>query len=526
MAINLATSIFQYLNGRRNIADRINRKIGRFSVFYLGYLMVEHCNFSLIPQYYDSKYGTGHRVFTVIYKESKLRLFMCSLQMLYLLMWLIKCAYSGFNLVIYSNEYFSQSISNDDTDRYTTILLPQILKVCRSVIVEMITRDLWSPIADYRRRMNVLVFSFTLNSFSQRLYCLMRRQKPEISRPSIVRNLLHGDSNSNFCEIIMFRKFLFSLKLSPKEYFLYYFLNRPAPEQLMKEYPVLREMSLQDILEFDLMAIRFDKGLWCSTKAYKTLVRATIVGLVVIVIESILVSRLPIYLIEIYSDQAGYFKGNILVYCIKRIDMLLIVFFNICTVTDSFVLICRSILLSDRLSIYNIQLINFIKHLNTLTNNTKNINNYHERSHYTIYEDRTEKSYYRTPKTKKNCYMKYNGDPMLIGHCRRFSPSVSTQMVTQQSLDARCIRMVMILHQLLFEFKLWRELLTDRTDIDVLMSLCSYTWVLSTWLVAFKCETCKTKWPLILFAIMGNYYLANIILQLFFLVRVSKKVSL
>lgn len=508
----------QSINNGQKTADRSKR----FSMFHFGYLMIEHCNFSLIPYYYDSKYGAGHRVFSVIYRHNKLRLFLYCMQLLYLFIWLCRTAYNGFDLCKYFDVFQESSIKNDDEECPATILLSLIRRLCLALIKRLLTYDLWGPIAEYRRRMNLLTFTFILQSFSQKFYCLIRHQKPKIHRPKII-------GNPGVSEINLIKEFLFSFKLSIREYILYFFLFQPLPEYLVRENPMLKETTKKDIIEFNLMAIYDDKGILCTSKSFVNFIRLATVGVPMVLFSTIFSPLIPMYLVDIYRKDTHIHEIGLSDY-LESCNMFLLTFYFISTFIDSFVLAAFAHLLSDRIFIYNTQLVAFIAHLRAMrSHNIKTRNHYCEGQQSILYHDDnknneqvTRNNRFRT--TRKSPHMNYNPGLMLFKNKVTLLPS-SSKVTARQSLDAQCERLIKDLHQLLFELKLLKELFTKRTDLDILISLCSYTWVLGTWLVAFKCETCVTKWPLLLIIMGSNIYLFNVINQIFFMARLADKVS-
>lgn len=491
-------------NAHKN-TDQHNTR--RFSVFCLGYFIIEHCNFSWIPYYQDIKYGEGKRVITVIYRESKLRFFLYCLQMIFLSICLFQSAYNGFDLSKYFDDYPGVSNRNDKTECSSSITMSQIRNKCCSLIGRVLTYDRWAPVVDYRRRINVMTFTFILNSLAQKFYYLLRHQMPKIARPSII-----GAEKSSNCEIIQTERFLFSFKLSLSEHILYCFLNRrPVPEELIRLNPILKETTMNDILEFNFMAIRNHNGLICTSQLFRQFVRFAFIGVIFLMIACVACALVQIFLIYIYS-QGEYTSWNVFTYFLERCDFMLLTFLNITVFSDSATLISMASLLSHRLTIYNIQLVRFIDHLRAMSTDNNSRNNYRS---FAIKGEKS-KNHQSQATGYTNVYMNQNNDGVICKHI------YSTE---NQSLDAQSHRLIVILDQLLFELKLLKEVFVNRMDLDILISLCSYTWVLSTWLVAYNCKSCVTKWPILLITSMGSAYLINVLAQVFFLARLPQKVS-
>lgn len=490
---------------------------GRFSLFYLGYIPIEHSNFSMIPAYYNRKLGTEQRVFTAIYKESKLKLFLYCLQVLFLLSWVFRSAYNGFGPPKYFEKFPSSLTYINNTESYLTRS-----NVYWSAFWNTLTYDFWGPVHDYRRRLNILTFSFVFNALVQRMFCLLRHQRPEILKPLIVKRLMKK-SDHDTCEILSFLDCLFSFKLTLKEYILYCFTNRPLPEDLTRKNPIMKAMTHQDVLKFDLLSIH-NGAVPCTTKIFKNITRSTIFGLFVMVFETFFITETSIHVANIYG-QSSHISGSILLDCIRRIDLFLMVFMIVCTVTDSFVLVVPSIIISNRLYIYNSQLIHFITQIRSATNSPVNRYNRCERIQFMQHNDRVSNKNFLTVPIKDSVCTLDNNNLIISHHKKCFTFLNSAQIILQRSLEARCEQLIMILHQLLYEFRLLRAVFTNRTDIDVLISLCSYTWILSVWIVVFNCKTCVTKGPMIMATFTGNFYLWNVLNQVYFLARISQKVS-
>lgn len=500
--------------------DEDRGKSIKFSLFELGQILVEYCNFSLIPYYYDPRYGTGQRVFAVIYRESKLRFLLCCVQVIYLFVWISRSAYNGFNLSKYIDQYFDSSDNMNNVDCCSVISLSQITTSVWSLIGRSLTYDLWSSTGNYRRRMNLITFTFTLNPFAQKLYCLLRRQKPKIYKPEVIKD-------SHVCEIFSIQGFLFNMKMSLKEYILYCFMNRPVPENVMKEIPIFRKLTKKEILEFDLVSTQPVRGLWCRPEKFLYLIRATVISLLFLVIFTVTCSQVPFYLIDIYNrngfstDCTGY---------LNRVQLIFLAFLNITPYIDSFTLVFVAYILTDRLFIYNVQLLETIKQLRIGTNIQKNnVNTYYDQSRFDAYESNEETRNYKTPATQNSYYVTTNNDIIMSRHGKTMTLPISSRVV-QQSFDEQCERLIKILHQLLFELKLMKAQFANRTDLDILISLCSYTWVLSTWLVSHQCDLCDqeyvaTNWPIKFITVVGNGYLLNVIFQVFYLARISQNVS-
>lgn len=487
----LTTSVMKVADNRKenNTEERVeanqNRIDRRFGVFAWGYILIGFCNFSWIPYYYDShKYGSGQRMFLVIYRHSKLRLFFYCLQVLFLFISICQYAYNGLNLTkyidnqhsfYYDNNYYSK---NNVTSDSFYCSMDSIKESCLSVIRTILTYDRWRPIDDYRRRMNVLMLTFTLNSFAQRVHNLIRHQRAKIHRPKILSHSnykIGTRTTDNLCEIIMLN--LLSFKLTFTEYILYCFLNRPKPEHLKREYPILKKITKQDLLKFDLMTLENNNALICTPKVFINLVRGATICILLVVFETIFCQQILIYILDISNQGTHYTPSGSVIQCFSHICLFLVLLFNISTFADSFILVALVVIISDRLFIFNVQLIQFY---NDLRRMSKELNS----ARY-IHNDRNN---------------------------------------LQQLLDVRCKQLIIALHQLLFDFNLMKEQFTNRTDIDVLISLCSFTWVLSTWIVAYNCRTCVAQWPILIFTFMGNAYLLNVINQMFFLARLSQKV--
>lgn len=509
----------------------------RFNVFSLGYWLINCFNFSWIPYYYDIKYGIGDRVITVLYRHCRFRFVVHSIQVLFLYICLCRFAYNGFGL----HNYFNHSTKfhldgNDDDDVWSiTWMYRETTRLLWSFVIRIFTYDHYSTLVDYRRKVNVLMFIFTLNTFIQRIYCLLRFQKPISHRPELIGRLASGYSTGVIYENVRYLDFLVAPKMSIKEHITYCVFNRNLPQNLIDKYQILKRMTQEDIVNFDLLAIQCEKGILCTSQVYRILVAGTFVALQFIVVAVYITIYIEVKSVQIRENSLGF--NDLMADYIEHFLTLVLHALNTIAFADSFIVLISSCILSNRLSIYNMQLHHFILQANKLY-----------KSGYSSKIDLTSTQLYRfgvDNRTERDIVESiitaYYHHARTVGNSKHNEQESATRTVArndslvrlgpnQPSLDDRCEHMIIVLHQLLFEFKLIKTQFTKRTDLDLLISLCSATWILSSWIISNNCKSCEkeilaSRLSSIIFIIVLIAYLSNIIIQIAFLAQFSQKVN-
>lgn len=538
MMQRLSNSTMASSNKNENESGSENRKrTAGFNVFIMGNYLTNYLNFSWNPYYYDIKYGSRQRVFFVMYRHCRLRLFFNCLQMTALLMWLSQTSYNGFNIA----ESLKKSNINHDA-LYESYM-----------IWRLITYDLFANLKHYRRKLSIITFLYGLNTFIQRLYCLFRHQIAKEShrltkyRYYISRLSPEKESIGYADDFLRYQEFLFSSRFTMKEYILYFVLNRPIPDYLIRENPVLKETTHQDELEFDLMALHRENKLLVTSQVFKYLIRTTLLVLVLFSITPTLGVLIYNILLDIQlksSPDDVHLKGSTdygdIRVLFRNFSLLSCICLNLVTFGDTYLVALNAIVISSRLSIYNTQLIQFIVQLRTIARtytqqhgrlsvnsddsiqeNSKNfaLRRMNLRTNripvyplYSSYCDRNDSSYSFSDRRKKQ--------PNILSN-----DSFRDKL---QACDSECEKLLMVLHQLLFEVKLMKDIYSDRIDLDILVSLCSCTWVVSSMVNAYNCGRCSGVLTVTLpvFGSVGLGYMLNIIAQVFFLSQLSQKVFL
>lgn len=520
-----------YQGVRRKFSNLCRMPSLRFNTFQICYAFIDYFNASSTPYFYDYiNYGSGRRVYNVIASHSKIRMFIHCLQMIFLFVWLVQSGYNGFankppgtnsTAVAYHLRDDKTHIKKYDTGVSSNLY--DYLKYFWNFTEGILTYERWSPLGPHARRLNTLTFAFTANTFLQRLYCLLRFQQPWLKSRQEMQKLKNPSEfvNSGQCNHQSSFKFpdcLFETKLSLSEHIQYCFTSRPMSEQLISKYPALKGMTKKNLLEFD-----FVHGQVCSEKALRNMALFTFVGFHSLLSLTLWSVSVDVYLWGIDEPlQLNSWKDVTLLW-LKTFELLILNFLNALTVADVYPLILMSIILSSRLSIFNYKLEKFIAECrlnNQLSDNSKS------------FQDRVQEypsfDHYHTFVSRRVTLDRFKSRRSVN---RQFPRRVPSKIPTniKSKYNIKCLSFLDLLHQLLFEFKQFKNHIGARTDLDIFNTLCALTWLLSTIIIFhFNCIVCDGRFlPMVIFfSVMAIGYTLNISFQVIFPAMVSHQVSI
>lgn len=511
-----------------NDNDCFNGKI-RFNAFSIGHGIVNYINISWISFSYKSdKYTEGERVFKLMARQCGPRLYLHCLQMIFLFSWITRTAYNGFFNTSTIPEKTTLRSTNltrtvpDSIDQEIGISVTSFIQLARQfwqAIGAVLIDDHWKVVRVHRRLINILTFIFTANSFFPKFHYLLRKHKPWLNHEQSAYDLklrqFSSMSTVQSDEYISYRDFLTEPKLTLKETGRFCLSKRAfLNDQLAKKYPILNEMTHQNILRFDLMEIKHKGGLLCCAATYRSLSTYTICSLFLVPLSAIAVCFLSACLIHHYEPIQISTLAQFLNECLKNISVLLVTICNVSTFADSTLVLVFSLVLSDRLAIYNIQLDKFISECRAIN---KSLTSY--------YDYKT--SFKLVPPNK----LQHGTIKDMVNLKRRCYSVAKIDYSTVRSdlrMDDNCVRLIKVLHQLLFEFKQIKDQFKTNTDMDLFIRLCTLTWIVSTAIIVQSCSSCESKIFIynILISFMAIGYLISIVIQLFFPAKLSQQVIL
>lgn len=430
-----------------------------------------------------------------------------------------------------------------------------LTRLCWSLIVKLISYNRWTFFsAHYRRILNVVTMMYTINNFIQRLMSLFRFQElvrsPLEESHTIGRYLTIEEQQrhyeetkqpSSICTVIRYKQLLLAPKLSLREYIDYCFTGRKLPDHLIKEHAIMKKMTHTDILKIDLMAIRYKKRteLICSSTIYKrltTVVFTSIWAYVTCCFNGFFVIAILAFK-EMLTTDVKY--STILLLFIRIFDISILTCLNTATFIETFTLTFSSVILADRLAICNAQLIQMIDECRQCMKQFSDTDHINYQHHYHHNQTMYHRQYHHINKHKKQPDI----DPM-NNHHGLYSDSNESIDQTLESLELqqydensilsvyrlkyndKCVRMIVTVHQLLSEFRRLKSHYTHGINLDIFVSLCTSTWVVSAAIISYNCSHCgpNERLLIIFIANIAILLLSNTIIQIFFLAQITQKV--
>lgn len=495
-----------------------------YNIFQCGLDLIDYCNFSWTPYFYDSKFGKGQRVFKVFAKHTKTRLVIHIVQIVFLFVWLSRTLYNG---LIVTNEPAEEERKlrkdlNENFINVTNIFMRSYYRLSNWGQY-IVLHNHWTHLGVFSRHVNVLVLLFTINTLLQRIYSLLRRQqsdciqfkKYEPDGGSGPKMLSTWDKQEIWYNSTMrYKEFFLGHRLSLRNYLKYCFTNTPLDKKILDKYPILKEMTLQEILDFDLTSIHYDNKILCSSRLFRKLMRATVLAIPCIpyVSLSIWTASTTVEFSRVGFQISSFY--DVLAICWKRMDLLLITSMNVITLADAYLPVLVSSLLADRLGIYNLKLARFI-HQCHIKRFAMHFNGDHKLKQYIT--GRCEAT---------NYYMKKRFEK--FKNHDKSNVKLTYADIKDFNLDEECFKLIITLNHLIDEFKLFKTAFSDRTDVDLAVSLFSVAWLTSIAIISiFTCPECKNikmMAGMVITPCLWGYG-TNIISQIIFYAHLSQKVD-
>lgn len=516
----------------------------RFNIHSICFPIVNWCNFSWTPYFYDTRYGGGERVIQVMARESKLILLSHILQILYLFIWFMQSSHNGLfrssnsthdiiipnqltsheshiinnhidqSATVASNKTEEQSgnylMSSHETSR-TTYCSFAVVRHFVEFIELMLTFDNFF-VTIHSKRINMAVMMFILSNFIKRIYCLLRRQKTGIKmhgvgsiwsneewRDKSSEPMMGPSTNSEVSVGMRYTKFLFVPKLSLREHMIYLYTDRELNDRVIEKYPILKKMTVEDLLKFDLMAICNRDDIICGSLAYKIMYLSTYAAMLFMISL--------FWLFTIFAFILLDSRGTPVIITINRLLLTMINTISFCDIYAPFI---ATVVLYNRLNIFHLQLTHF-----------------HHQCQAYKYHMLWERFKNRPHKTKRTKFAQRKRPILVhINDLHRHDTNMDTNQCKKRTLNEECTQYITILHRLLYEFKTYRGYYMRRTDLDLIISLYAAAWHLGIILFdRFNCNGCSSilEWGGI--ACLVGHSL-NVLIQMSMFALVSQKVTI
>lgn len=477
-------------------------------------------NFSWTPYYYNRKYGAGKRIFSVMAKRCKVRLF-------------IHCSQILFMAVVSYQQFYNSFLKSAIEEQQQTI--DRRLPFEESILEELLTFDHYRGTGRYNKRINIFGFLFTIQGLILRLYCISRRQQTQFKMPvydkgfaarrggisnqerSIRLQRIGSISNKSVSACVQYVNCLTRPGLTLVEQIRFCLLGLPLGHPLEKLYPVLRDKSPIELLKFDIMAINYDNEILCQPIILKITYSFILILTPLNFSGCLIMAAVPKSVAHYYGNINIDTMEHALIELVKCLVLVWILFLDTSSFVDAFFGFCLSLITYNRVGIYHKQLTHLVAALSR-----HNIDRFESQEEGKL-SPRTEPSIVleesvATCSHSNSCKISYLEANNKI--------EIKSVGVDQKILtNTNCSRYIVALHQLLFEFEQLKAHFTGDMHLGLFITFFSLGWFINTMAVTFSCSDCEKTVTISVTLLLVLCYLLSILLRIVGMALISMKVN-
>lgn len=525
---------------------------------------MQNINYSWTPYYYHPKYGSGRRVISVLVENnSKTCIILHALQTSMLFLACVQQFYNGF--IVYRH------LATNKDQLWETIELQSHIATQSKwknnlidIIIKIYTYNHFYGTGEHSRRINIIGFTFTLQALLRKVQFSLRKQHAQVSQPFIgtdsnspfkpsfkpISTENSDEVNDEICfssKIFMrYIEFLTEPKLTLLEYVRYCYCLQPLNDRLSKQYPSLIDLPDDKILQVDLTSIRRENAFVCRAKVARIVYGVLLVILPSIIIGSFFLMAGVKSLVYI-NGYTGYNFNTIKGASSEILKFLYAWNFFITAILifyDSWFCFITTQILLDRQDIFDRQLAQCVESCRAW--------------HASIYRDErarrksSDKHSINNPLFVSLCkksptrrfsksgvimngqpktHCKHNNDDSNINYYSNLNNPLAFRLLSKRiieatKLDLECRRLIIALHQLIFEFKQMKLIFQDDALIDLTCAFLSIAWFSKMIVESYKCQDCHQLLAVNLFTgIVAVAYVLEILVRMVGMASISRKVN-
>lgn len=553
----------------------------RFQVFDCFLFVMRNINYSWTPYYYDIKCGPRKRVISVILRNcSRTRVCLHCVATILLLVASLQQYYNGFlvykHLAIDKDQPWETAMKTNKTV-HNDNEVQSLWDIIFVLIVKLFTFNHFYGAGEHSRRINMVGYSFTIQALLRRLYFSFRKQRRRVRR-QIIRTdssyLINRNSDeqpetvsktryitSNRSDIYPYSNtlmryidFVSRPKLTFHEYIRYCILRQSIDNQLLERYPILRDLSDKELLQIDLMNVLQENSIVCTAQVIRSVYAIVLIIFLSILFGSLFsitgVKFLVYYFDNMHLTTITNSSYELLKYAI------IVIYFT--TANWSFVdswycyVLCR--ILIDRLTTFDRQLEQFIESCRTwdIQEKTMSLGSVEGKATKWFNSAINHLSETHWEPTRKNqlfCNNRHvvNGKPQesqLVNNYhdknhyslnRIVGYRSVLQIIKEKShmdireatwLDTACQKHIIVLHQLIFEFKQIKLDFEGDLHLDLVCAFTSVAWYTKMIVETYQCYDC-TQIPIVncITGLLSLAYFLDIMIKMIGMAPITRKVN-